>query len=268
MNGRDRFRLNQAKQSQTARDESVPLYRSYGVKKRLRPWEEKITLTFGRIVLVWMIGVLALAACLCIVGFWIGFPELWVKVLISVLTVLLLTVRLTRTLRKRWNFSRKLKKICKSHKYRLTFVQNFVQSLIWSGNREDFILETGNCVYYARYLTVRKYRASLYFEQPESIKLVSRPLNNKFTLIFDVQPRVRHYPIDWGEKATAWGNKRIVKALIVNPVCAEMQYKKKDGGYESTGNGGEHFGYTVFTGSGFLETVRRNESQPTTPISH
>lgn len=257
MNGRDRFRMNQAKQSQESQDESVPLYRSYGVKRRLRPWTEKIELTFGRIILLWMIGVLVLAAGFCAVGFWLYFPELWVKVILSVVIALIAAVRLTRTMRKRRKFCRGLKKLCKEKKYRLTFVQNFVQSLVWSGNREDFILETGDCVYYARYLTVRKYRSTLYFEKPDAIKLVKRPLNNKFTLIFDIQPRVKYYPIDWGEKASAWGNKRVVKALIVNPVCGEMLYKKKDGGFEATGNGGEHFGYTLFTGSGFLETVRR-----------
>ena len=261
MNGGHWFRLNQMKQSRAAQDESVPLYRSYGVKRWLRPWQEKIELTFGRVIVLWVLGVLLFAVAMCIIGFYIAFPELWVKVLVSVLVGGWLLFRLTRTLHKRRTFCKKLKKLCKSQKYRLTFVQNFFQSLIWSGNREDFILETGRCVYYVRYLTVRKYRSSLYFEKPDAIKMVKRPLNNKFTLIFDIKPRTKYYPIDWGEKASVWGNKRIVKALVVNPVSAEMFYKSKDGGYESTGNGGEHFGYTVFTGSGFLETVRRNEEK-------
>ena len=264
MNGRDRFWLNQAKQSQGSQDDSVSLYRSYGVKRRLRPWQEKIELTFGRVIVLWILGVLLFAAVMCVIGFYIAFPELWVKVILSVLVGSVVLFRLTRTLRKRKSFCKRLKKLCKKERYRLTYVQNFFQSLIWSGNREDFILETGSCVYYVRYLTVRKYRSSLYFEKPDAIKLVKRPLNNKFTLIFDAKPKIKHYPIDFtiDEKISSiWGNKKQIKALVVNPVCAEMFYKAKDGGYESTGNGGEHFGYTVFTGSGFLETVRRNEEK-------
>jgi hypothetical protein len=266
MNGGDRFRLNQMKQ--TASDEAVPLYRTYGVKRRLRPWQEKINLTFGRIVLIWMLGILGFAACACIVGFWLYFPELWVKVLLSLLIVAVLAIRMTRTLRKRLKFMRKLKRLCKRKKYRLTPVQNFFQSLFWSGNREDFVLETGRCVYFVRFLTVRKYRSTLYFEKPDAIKLVTRPLNNKFTLIFDVQPRVRYYPMDFtvDERICGlWKNKKQIKALLINPVSSEMLYRKRDGGYESTGNGGAHYGYTVFTGSGFLETVLRNDEtvQPT-----
>lgn len=264
MNAWDRFRLNQAKTSQATQDEGVPLYRSYGVKKRLRPWQEKIELTFGRVIVLWVLGVLLFAVAMCTIGFFIAFPELWVKVLIGAAAVLFVAVKLTRTLRKRRTFCKKLKKLCKSQNYRLTYVQNFFQSLFWSGNREDFILETGSCVYYVRYLTVRKYRSSLYFEKNDAIKLVKLPLNNKFTLIFDAKTRTKYYPIDFtiDEKISSiWKNKRQIKALVVNPVCAEMLYKSKDGGYESTGNGGEHFGYTVFTGSGFLETVRRNEEK-------
>lgn len=261
MNGRDRFRLNQMKQSPTSRDEGELLYRSYGVKRRLRPWQEKINLTFGRVIVLWMLGVLLFAAATCVVGFFVWFPELWVKVLLGVLAGGFAVFRLTRTLRKRRRFCKKLKRLCRAKKYRLTYVQNFFQSLVWSGNREDFVLETGGCVYYVRYLTVRKYRSSLYFEKPDAIKLIKRPLNNKFTLIFDMKPRTKYYPIDFTideRLSTIWGNKKQIKALVVNPVCAEMLYKSKDGGYESTGSGGEHYGYTVFTGSGFIETVKRD----------
>ena len=271
MNGRDRFWLDQSKHSQSVQDEDLSLYRSYGVKKRLRPWQEKINLTVGRVAVLWVMGVLLLALTMCLIGFFIAFPELWVKVLICAVAALTVAVKLTRTIRKRRKFCKKLKKMCKSEKYRLTFVQNFFQSLIWSGNREDFILETGSFVYYVRYLTVRKYRSSLYFEKPDAIKLVTRPLNNKFTLIFDFKPKTKYYPIDFtvDEKISSiWGNKKQIKALVVNPVSAEMLYKCKDGGYESTGNGGEHFGYTVFTGSGFLETVRRNEEKLSQTIKY
>ena len=264
MNGGGRFWINQAKNSQSEQNGSVELYRSYGVKRRLRPWQEKVVLNFGRIVLIWMLSVLLLAAGLALVAFFVSFPELWIKVLIGVAVALFLGIRMTRTLRKRRKFCGRLKRLCKKRRYRLTPIRKFLSSLFWAGNREDLVLETGECVYYIRFLTVRKYRSTLYFEKPDSLKLVTRPLNNKFTLIFDVQPRVKYYPLDFTVEErvrSLWKDKKQIKALIINPVCAEMLYKKRDGGYESTGNGGEHYGYTVFTGSGFLEFVQRNETR-------
>ena len=47
------------------------------------------------------------------------------------------------------------------------------------------------------------------------------------------------------------------KVLLINPLCEEIKYKMEKGGYEVTGSGGEHFGFTVYTGSGFLNALER-----------
>ncbi len=249
----------------------VPLHRSYGVKKRLRPWQEKMELGISKIFLFWILGVLLFVSSVSVICFFLYFPEMWIKLVIGIAVGVIFTVRRTRTIRKRAKFSRSLKKMCREKKFRLTREQSFFASLIWSGNREDFVLETGSCIYYARYLTVGKYRSTVYLEKPDEIRLVKRPLQNKFTTIFDIHPRVKHYPLDFeiGDRVSSvWEHKRVVKAMIVNPVCEDMRYKKKDGGYETTGNGGTHFGYTIFTASGFLETVRRNENAPKQTVEH
>ena len=237
----------------------VELHRSYGVQRRLRPWKEKLELGFYKIFLFWVLGVLSLAAILAIVNFWLYYPERWVKLLLSVIIGGIVVFRLLRSVRKRTGFSRKLKKLCRKKRYVMDTKQNFFASLIWSGNREDFILETDKERYFVRYLTVRKYRSSLYLESEELLRLVKRPLNSRFTDIFDFRPRAKYYPMDFHirEEENKSG-KRIVKVLLVNPVCEEIMYKKKDGGYETTGNGGEHFGYTVYTAGGFLNVVKRD----------
>lgn len=256
MNGPNRFRRVGTKESY----ESVPLYRTYGVKRRLRPWQEKVELGFSKIALFWVLGTLSLAATLAIANFFLYYPEIWVKVLLSAFLVVLLLIRLTRTIRKRAKFTRKLKRMCRKNNYRIDWIQNFLQSLVWSGNREDFILETPNCLYFVRYLTVRKYRSTVYLEGEDRIKLVKRPLQNKFTVIFDIQPRAKYYPLDFSLShvdGLSTNGRPVVKAMIINPVCEEMYYKKKEGGYEITGNGGFHFGFSVFTANGFLEAVKR-----------
>jgi hypothetical protein len=257
----DHSRLDQMKERQTVASD-VPLYRSYGVKKKLRPWRDKLENVVSRVVLIWITCVLALATVFCVVGFCLYFPELWIKVALGVILGILLLIRLTRIPRKRRKFYGKLKKLCKKNKFRLRRERNFLQSFFWTGNREDFILETGSAIYYTRFLTVRKYRSTVFFEKPDEIRVLSKPLRNKFTVIFDIAPRAKHYPLDFnlGENVgSMWGNKRIVKALLVNPVSEEMRYKDKMGGYETTGSGGVHFGYTVFTASGFLESIQRSE---------
>ena len=266
--GRGRFRKEQIEEhyKHTDADGSVPLHRSYGVKRRVHPWREKAALTAGRVFVLWVLGTLLYVAGFGLVMFWIYFPEIWLRLLSVILILSIVLIRATRTIRKRRKFCRRLKKLCKNNKYRLTLEQNFFESLIWSADRHDFRLETGKFVYYVRYLTVGKYRSSLYFEQKDLIKLVKRPLNNKFTVIFDAQPRIKYYPIDF--QTPEGGNKRVIKALVVNPVCEEMFGKNKDGGYEVTGNGGEHFGFTVFTGSGFLEAVKRNEKESQREIQY
>lgn len=235
----------------------VELHRSYGVRRRLRPWKEKIELGVYKIFLFWVLGVLSLAAGLAIVNFFLYFPELWFKLLLAILIVVTVGLRLTRAARKRAKFMRGLRKYCRGSGDTLTNRQGFFASLVWSGNRDDLILETEARIYRIRFLTVRKYRSSLYLEGDSLLRLVKRPLNSRFTDIFDFRPRAKYYPMEFGGEREV-SSKKTVRVLLINPVCEEIKYKKKDGGYETTGNGGEHFGYTVYTAGGFLEALRRD----------
>ena len=237
--------------------DETPLHRSYGVKRRVHPWREKMAALAAKLFAAWVVYIYILLAGTSIVMFWMYFPELWVKVLLTLIVAILLLFRLTRTVRRRQKFCRKLRRLCKKQKYEMQYEQNFFQSLFWSSDRQDFRLETERAVYYVRYLTVRKRRSTLYIESEHLLRLLKRPINNKFTIIFEFKPTNKYNPLDF-QIPSEQTDKKIVKALIVNPVCEEMYYKRKEGGYEVTGNRGEHFGFTVFTGSGFVDTVKRD----------
>ena len=241
-------------------DGSTPLHRSYGVKRRVHPWREKAASTAAKVFALYVMWIYVMIVGTAFVMFWLYFPELWVKVVLTAAVAFAFLVRLTRTVRRRQRFCRRLRKVCRAHGYSMQREQGFFASLVWSSDRQDFHLETDHVIYYVRYLTVRKYRSSLYIEGEHLLRLLKRPINNKFTVIFERKPTNKYYPLDF-QIPSEPTDKRVVKALIVNPVCEEMYYKRREGGYEVTGNRGEHFGFTVFTGSGFVDAVKRDGEQ-------
>ena len=235
----------------------VPSYRCYGTKRRVRPLAELITKWLLRIVLIVFLAVPCLFFVLGLYTTLAFVRSILVRVLLWVLIAVLILFLLTRTLRKRLNFTRRLKRVCKKKGFSIKFEQNFFQSLIWSPDRQDFVLKTKNRIYYVRYLTLRHYRSTLFLEKPEELRLITRPLKNVFTLMFDVQPKEKIYPLKF-KVPTSMYDIPMVKALVVNPVCEEIKYRNPNGGYEPTGSGGEHFGFTIFTGTGFIESLKRD----------
>ena len=123
ISGRDGHRIRETKYrsdgSQRPEERHVPLYRSYGVKRRVYPLIEKLETYAVRIIALWVYGVFILVGSVGAIAFFIFFPELWVKLLIGVVAAVFLAVRLTRTLRIRRKFWRKLQKLCKKNRYSL-----------------------------------------------------------------------------------------------------------------------------------------------------
>ena len=166
---------------------------------------------------------------------------MWVKILVNILLWGYVLLRLTRTLRKRRKFTKKHKKLCKKNGFRIHYEQNFFQSLVWSPDKQDFVVETKHTAYYVRYLTINKYRSTLYLEGKDHLRLVKDPTKNLFLRVFDASAKIKNYPFDFQIPERGMGRKA-EKVLIVNPVCREMKVKVANGGYETTGNGGVQFG--------------------------
>ena len=61
------------------------------------------------------------------------------------------------------------------------------------------------------------------------------------------------------QKHISQGAMENVNVILVNPTCCEFNTKNKNGSLEPTGNGAECFGYTLFTGSGFISNLVRTE---------
>ena len=141
--------------------------------------------------------------------------------------------------------------------------RNFVRSFVWSPDKCDFVLETPHCVYFVHLLAVKRYASRLCFTSATEIRYTSCHSNQMMgailRAIFDCKPKVRSYDIDFSEVKDV-SNMEIVRSIIANPTCMEMTYSDFLS-EQPTGNGGSHFGYTVFTGTGFINYVIRNEKR-------
>ncbi len=245
---------NMASSSDENDSEEVSLHRSYGKTKRVYPLWERIKLTFFQGLTIWLVLPWIFVSVTLYVAFMCFYPEIWVKIFANILLWGFLLFRLTRTLRKRRKFTKKFKKVCKKKGFRIRYEQNFFQSLIWSPDKQDFVVETRDTSYYVRYLTINKYRSTLFLESANLLRLVKDPPRGLLR-IFSTKAKTKKYPFDF-QIPERYGRKT-KKVLIVNPVCAEMKTKSPNGGYETTGDGGTQFGFTVHTGSGFLNELER-----------
>ena len=241
------------------KNEKVPLYRSYGVWRKSHPVLDRIVFYLLRTVVIFVLSVLGLALFVTILSLMLyGDTLLVASFLLGV--ALILTFVFTRSVRKRLRLLRRLKRLCRAENYQLRFHRSFFSSFVWNPKKTDFILETEKYVYYVHFLTINKYTSSLTFKDPAYIDKVVYPLNNKFTLIFELKPKHSKLRTDF-EPLPTHNEKEVIRAILVNPVCREMFESTQFGGVDVTGNGMKKFGYTVFTGSGFAESVKRNEER-------
>ena len=252
-----KIKKEEASDSKISRFNPVEIYRTYGKTKREYSFIEYLKLFLARgVVVIMMFAMLSILAT----GFvaFLVFGNILVSAVVMFAMIVILFVKFSKPIRRRLKFQKKLKKLCREKRYKLTFEQSFIDSLFWSPEKLDFTLNTGTHLYLVHYLTLPKYNASLTFMDSENFVYTKHRLRNPFTLIFDLKDKSKNYSVKFPEKYVL-DRKKTVKAIIVNPVCRDIFRKNENGSIEATGSGGDIFGASVFTGTGFLENVRRNE---------
>ena len=238
--------------------DETPLYRSYGVKKKYRPGLIKFNNFLAKTLVVYLIILQLFVVATVGFAFWFYTDELIATVVTLILVSLLYFIN-TRTPRARHKFVKKLKKLCKEKKYRLEFKRSFWKSLSWADKDEiDFTLKAGKYTYFVRYATATKTLSTMSFLSKTEMEYTKHARNNKFTLIFDFKDKKKILPISFPAYINA-DDKYSVKAILINPVPMTIQKKGSYGeGMEPTGTGERLFGYTIFNGTGFIETIQRN----------
>lgn len=231
--------------------------RAYGVTRKEFALYEKIKLKVFQIIGLAFFGAMLSIVVIGTLAFLL-LGNILVSFFMSVCFAVVFLFVLTKPLRKRARFIHKMKRLCKKKNYKLKVEQGFFDALVWSPDRIDFSLNTGRHTYLVHYLTVRKYRSSVTFCDKHNFYRTKFPPPNVFTIILGLVPKVKEYTVSFPEPYTIGGHKNI-NAIVVNPVCRDLYIKNHDGVTEPTGSGAECFGYSIYTGSGFLETVVRNE---------
>ncbi len=238
----------------------VPLYRSYGVKKKVNPLLIAFNLFVGKTLAILVFALEFLIIGICALAFFFSGGVLISTVMTLTLTLILLNIH-TRVLRRRWEFTRKLKKMCKKNNYRIEFKQSFFDSLCWNDEEEiDFVLKANKYTYYVRYVTPSKPLSSMTFLSKDEIRYTKHARKNIFALVFGFKDKSKILKLKF-PKYIDEKDRYIIKSVIVNPKPRDISVKNPEGATVPTGTGESIYGYTIFTGKGFLETVRRNAEQ-------
>ena len=259
---------NPSERAETSKYNPIPLYRSYGkTKKEYELWERFLAL-LEKIFTIVFLGLIFYIIAVSVIS-WMIYGGVLVRTLVTVVTITVLSIYFTKTIRKRHLLYRKLKKACAANHYDLNFERPFFKSLKWSKDQSDITIITSHAIFYIHLLAVPSYRSILYFDSASEMRIVKPPLKNKFSVIFDFKTKVKKISLDFSD-ARKYDGKITKKIILVNPVCNEMHYKVSEISTSQTGNGGEHFGYQIFTATGFINYLSRfeNDLYEKSKISH
>ena len=242
-----------------------PSYRCYGVTRREHRFVESAAFLVLSGMALWIFAVCVLALLSFLMAV-MDYGSVLAKVFLLGSAATLLVWLNTRLLRKRMRFVRRMRRFCKKNQMSVQKNKPLLLAFLWEGEQPDFLIDTKEARYAVHFLSIKKRRSALFLEKKDTMKLVSYPLNNIFTVIFGFQPKVRYYPLAPAREgeSTAYG-REIRRIVLLNPTCREMFEKNSDGMTVPTGSGARFCGYTVYTGSGFLGALEREGAKkPTT----
>ena len=191
--------------------------------------------------------------CLVAYGFLFYYPELWIKVIAIAGLIIILGLSITKPIRHRIKFFRRLKKLCRKTGASCIFRPNFILSREWLKGEADFCIETDSYIFFSHFLMPNKYRSTVYIKQSKEITIITAPPNNKFSVIFGRKAKAKKYSIQ--VELPLEYHKEVIHALVINPDCQKFLAEKQDGGFEATGNGGIINDLTVYTADGFFEIL-------------
>lgn len=236
----------------------VPLYRSYGVTKRVRPFVIFLNVLLTKVIFVMMIVLQLSIIAICAIALY-NFGGVLISTLMSVIMVWFFLSVNTKIIRRRRSFVRRFKRFCRENRLSPRFVRGFFKALSQSESRDaDIILDAYGRTYFIKYVTPKKPLSSLTFLSKTRVRYTKHARRNIFTLILDLKDKSREWDIGFPDEAEAKGAEKIV---LVNPNPGDIYVKNSEGATVPTGSGEKIYGYTVYTGTGFLDALRREKEK-------
>ena len=255
------------------------IYRSYGVKKK----EGVFAHLNDKIATVMLVILYVLQLTILVLGFF------WLTVLLGTIGIVLAVCLLAafiwwkffRVFRKRVGFLLKLKRACKSLGYKIKFYRGFFRGLGFKNEGVDLTVDTGKKLWTVRFLPCKKYNMDLIFEDEKTIVMKVNPVRLKGSLMGEFngstpstaratgmiglisvfrksrEKRIEYSFTDMKEQLY----RKSERALIINPVPHTLKKKEADGAIYETGTGERMWGYTVFSGSGFINMLRNGSGE-------
>lgn len=237
--------------------EEVPLYRSYGVSKKVNPVKRFLSLLMLRgVTILFLASELSILAMVT-VAFAI-YTSVLIATIMFIIAGSLIFFHNTKLPRRRLSFLRKLKKEAKANGIELEFRRGFFKSFTWSEKDEiDFVARAGKWTYYVKFATTKRFWSSFLFVSKNEMKHIKLARRGNLAIIFNSKNKIKDLKIVFPADIDA-DDKYSVKAILINPAVMNIERKSPDGATVPTGSGEKLFGYTIYTGSGFIETLKRN----------
>ncbi len=237
--------------------EDVPLYRSYGVIKKVNPVKRFFSMLMLRGVTILLFAAELSILITVTVAFAI-YSSILISTLMFIIAFSVLFFHHTKLPRRRLSFLRKLKKEAKANGIELEFRRGFFKSLTWAdGDTVDFVAKAGKWTYYVKFATTKRFWSSFLFVSKDEVKHIKLARRGNLAIIFNSKNKIKDLKIVFPADIDA-DDKYSVKAILINPAVMNIERKSSDGATVPTGSGEKLFGYTIYTGSGFIETLKRN----------
>ena len=239
-------------------EHGVELHRSYGVKKRVT-LATRLNEQLAKVLAVCLILLLGTIFALGMV--WLTVALGTIGIMLAVIAVVVfIYVKPCRKLRKRLRFILKLRRKCRELGYKLSFTRGFFKALKLNGEGFDLTVDTGKKLWCVRFFTPKKYLSHLTFIDRNSIEIKTNITKSHFKFILGLNNvNVRRISYSFSDEPLPYHAKS-VKALIVNPVPHDVFKKDPDGAVIPIGTGERLYDYTMYTGSGFIEALRRDDA--------
>ncbi len=251
----------------------TPMYRAYGKTKVVRPWHEKFNDLLAKAVALVFIFCMAVMVGLTVftaLRYSRVFPSLGLVVFVGqVILLIVLCFIFLRIPRKRVKFLSKLKKACAENGYKIKYCRSFFKSLRYAKDESvDMIIRAGGYTYYVKMFGAQKKLSDVIFCENGEMIYKKLRIKNDLTLVFERKTKTKTFKVSFPKVAEG---EKAVKVIVLNPVPLNIYTKKANGDVEISGNHAEMFGYTVFSGSGFIEHIKRNaelEKSQSSGIEH